>query len=158
MKIHGLFGKWILLCVFLLGFSVLNAACQPTKNLVATSQATPKPLATPQAGKTSISGKIISQSDGKPLSNVVVRLAQVYRQNDQGAFVLDVSHSPGNFTQVDGTFLISDFEPAEYFIVVGEPEKNNYYIVQDKNGKPVSFTTEKNKITDVGELKADYVP
>ncbi len=103
-------------------------------------------------------GQVTSAKDGTPIKDVAVRLAQVYRQVTQGAFVLDTSHSPGNYTDSNGKFFIQNFDAGEYLIVVGEPEDNNYTIVQGQDGKPLTFTVEAGKTFDAGVLKTDYTP
>ena len=121
-------------------------------------QPKPTPAPAPLAGKSNLTGRLLAKKDGAPLADVMVRLAQVYRQNGEGAFVLDLARSPGIHTDASGYFLIRDFDPNEYFLVVGDPDNNHYWIVQDSDTKPISYKTEKDKVLDIGTLKADYVP
>lgn len=132
--------------------------CTPSEKITPNQQVESTTLPSPQPDKAMMVGKIISLETGSPLTNVPVRLASVYRQGNDGAFVLDVSHSPGNFSQSDGNFVIEDINPGEYLIVVGEPENNNYVIFQDEDKKPVSYQLEANKVLEVGTLKVDYKP
>jgi hypothetical protein len=119
-----------------------------------------KPTApAPAAGKAVFTGQVLMQADGKPLpEGTPVRLAQVYRQGSDGAFVLDMSHSPSSLCKQDGFFTIVDIAPAEYLIVVGRPDEGNYIIHQGADGKAATFKVEANKTIDIGTIKVGYIP
>ena len=139
--------------------SLLLSGCQSGATPTAALQAVPTPaaIATPQAGNSNLTARILN-IDGTPIGNVAVRLAEVFRKDDQGAFALDIAHSPGNFTDADGTVAILNFKSAEYLLVVGEPSDNNYVIVHDGDGKPISYQPQSGETLDVGEIKVDYKP
>jgi hypothetical protein len=118
---------------------------------------TPVPIPTPLPNEGIITG-IVNNLNGEPISDTPVRLAQVYRQDEQGAFVLDLSHSPSSISSADGKFVILSIPPAEYLLVVGKPEDNNYIIYQGNDGKPISFIVEGGKIMDAGQIKVDFKP
>ena len=152
----------LLLTLSLLLAGVL-AACAIVRNTLPTSQPPqPSPQATampaPQAGKANLTVHILGKKDGKPLADVAVRLAQVYRQGGEGAYVLDLARSPVATTDTNGFAFIQDFFPYEYFIIVGEPGDNHYYIVQDDQTLPIPYKTEKDKTLDAGTLTVDFVP
>jgi hypothetical protein len=144
--------------IFTLILAGLLAACQLVDQPGNGIKTEETPISTPQAGKASIKGIIVSAKDGMPFSNVAVRLAQVYRQGEEGAFVLDVAHSPGIYSDINGKFLIENFDPAEYLISVGEPLDNNYVIVSDNAGKPIPYIAAAGVVIDAGVLKVNYTP
>lgn len=117
-----------------------------------------KPMPTPATGKAVMYGQALSSKDGKPFVNTPVRLAQIYRKGDQGAFVLDMANSPSSLTDADGNFTIININPAEYLLVIGKPEDNNYVLYQDKNGKPNTYQITANQTVKVGTLRVDYTP
>lgn len=149
------------LLIILLGLAGALTGCS-TQSVPTPAAVQPQPTktvdATPQAGQANLKGRLISQIDNKPLPNVAVRLAQIYRQNDQAAFMLDLARSPGNFTDKDGYFFIVDVLPAEYYVIIGEPSDNHYVIATDDKQKSILLTTEKDKVLDAGTIKTDYVP
>ena len=114
---HRLFIIWIAI-IFLSGCANLNTNPEPeTEHLqgyVDTIEVT--------QDKGAILGQIISNTEDQPLTGTVVRLAEVFWNDDNsdGAFVLKGGASPGNFTDENGVFVIQDLEPADYVIVVGE--------------------------------------
>jgi uncharacterized lipoprotein len=124
-----------------------------------TTAATATAILVPKEGKAILIGSAFSTVTGTALDNVAIRLADVYRQEGQeGAFVLDLAHSPGNFTDASGAFIIENIKPGEYLIVVGNPEDNNYMIVQDGDGKPISYNLAVGEVKDTGKLNVDFKP
>jgi len=101
-------------------------------------------------------GRVVDVQNNSPLVGIPVRLAQVYRQGNEGAFVLDLAHSPSAITNHKGEFVITDISPAEYLIVIGRPEENNYVIYQEKGSKPVTIIVEGGDIINFGDVKVNY--
>lgn len=141
---------------FLLALFVLTlVACQSTTLPDANKPTPPKPA----AGKAVMTGQVLLKSDGKPLPvETSVRLAQVYRQGGEGAFVLDIAHSPQTLSLKNGYFTIVDIPPAEYLIIVGKTEDGNYVVHAGSDGKPLAFKIEADKTLDIGVIKSDYIP
>jgi len=137
--------------IFSLALLLILSSCKSS------SVETSIPIPTPLPNEGIITG-IVNNLNGEPISDTPVRLAQVYRQDEQGAFVLDLSHSPSSISSADGKFIILAIPPAEYLLVVGKPEDNNYIIYQGSDGKPISFTVEGGKIMDAGQIKVDFKP
>lgn len=115
------------------------------------------PIPTPKPGEGQLIG-IALNNDGEPLQNIPIRLAQVYRENEQGAFVLDTSHSPSSISSSKGEFVLLGIPPAEYLLVVGKPEDNNYIIYQDKDGKPITYTIKGGESLNIGKIQVDFKP
>jgi len=113
---------------------------------------------TPASGKAVMVGRVVSVTDSTPFANIPVRLAQIYRQGEEGAFVLDFARSPSSLTDEDGYFAIIDFQPAEYLIVVGKIEDNNYVIYQTNPSDPNTYNIEPDQLLDMGTLKVNYIP
>ncbi len=143
--------------VLLVSLIFILAACQAANQPTNSSQVASTPIPSPAADKASIVGKLVNM-DGEPLASVTVRLAEIFRQGEEGAFVLDVTHSPGNITNVDGSFYILDFTPNEYLLVIGEPDNNNYVIYQKAKNEPQTYQTESGQILDVGTISVDFTP
>jgi len=145
---------------FFLAFLLVGilASCAQAGGSLLPNQAKPTAPPAPKAGKTSMTGRLVGKKDGAPLLHVAVRLARVYRQGDQGAYVLDQARAPGNYTDDKGYFVIQDFDVYEYFIIIGEPNDNHYWIMQDSTTKPIGYKPEQDKVLDVGTLTVDFVP
>ena len=99
----------------------------------------------------------MARRDGKPIANVPVRLAEVFRKDDRGAFALDDAFSPGDLTDPQGWFNIENIEPREYVIIVGEAI-GAYEIIQDKGGQARVWDAAPDQILDVGVLEVDLGP
>lgn len=118
-----------------------------------------KILPTPQTGKSSLGGLLVDKT-GLPLKHITIRLAEVYRENensDNGAYILDTAFSPGTITDESGFFFFENIEPIEYVIVVGDIENNNYEIISQENGRPRVWHAVEGQILDVGKLQIDYL-
>jgi len=135
-----------------LTLSLILSSCQ-TKPTEGSST----PVPTPKAEEGLLMGTV-QNLKGEPLQDIPVRLAQIYRQGEEGAFVLDLSHSPSSIATSEGKFVVLAIPPAEYLIVVGKPEDNNYIIYQDKDGKPITYTIEGGKTIDIGTIQVDFTP
>lgn len=114
------------------------------------------PLPQPQESKATITGRIVSE-EGYPISDVTIRIAEVYRQEEEGAFVLDDAFSPGSTTDRYGFFAIENIEPKEYVIVVGDP-RTQYDIVSKGSGEAHVWEVLQDQILDVGKLEVDLHP
>jgi hypothetical protein len=115
---------------------------------------TPTSPATIESGKSSVSGRVLSSTTSLPLASVSVRLAQVYRQSDDGAFLLDGARSPGALTDEVGHFEIVNIAAAEYVIVVGDIY-GEHRIVAEPSGQAKVWITNPDQELDVGDLAVD---
>ena len=116
--------------------------------------ATPAAVPTPEAGQATMVGRVLARSTQKPIASVVVRLAQVYREGDDGAFALDDAFSPGGVTDPDGRFRIHNIEATEYVVVVGDV-RTQYEIIPDSSGKPRVWDLQADQILDTGDIVVD---
>lgn len=131
----------LILSSFLL-ILLLTAACQgapegPT-------------VASPEAAKTTVRGRVMTQ--GQPLVDVAVRLAEVHREADnpdEGAYVLDGAFSPGARTDGEGYFVMENIEPIEYVLVVGDVY-GIYTVVANSDGRPKVWQTQAGQVVDFG--------
>jgi hypothetical protein len=126
-------------------------------------QETPVPEATPlptlEADKGGITGTAISKKTGGVLANTVVRLAEVVRQEDQAAFVLDTAFSPGTITDANGKFAFMNVPAVEYVIVIGNVEVyQGYEILQDSTGQANVYIVTAGEILEVGDLEVNLEP
>ena len=145
MKIKNYIFPILILLVFL-------SACQKSEPANTPTKAIP----TPAKDKGTVTGRVISSTDGKPFANFTVHLAQVYTKDGNSAFVLDTGHSPSALTDQDGYFIISDITPNDYVIVIGDPMVS-YAIIPDDadNNKAKVWTIVANKILDTSTLRVD---
>lgn len=145
---------------FLYSLIILSLlGCQAPSTLTNDPGVTATPIIkTPNPGMAIMTGKILSITDNKPLVGIPVRLAQIFRQGDEGAFVLDVSHSPSSITDINGVFEILDIAPNEYLMVIGRPEDNNYLIYQDNNNEPITYQISPDVAVNAGEIVVDFIP
>jgi len=136
----------------LLNIASVLSACQ-TISVKGTDEVK---VPTPSADKSTLTGRVIN-SNGEGINNIAVRLAAVFRQENEGAFVLDLAHSPGAFTDKDGYFVIPNIDAREYTIVVGDPQAV-YTIMADEKGQARTWKPETGKILNVGNLKINITP
>lgn len=94
-----------------------------------------------------------------PIANTVVRLAQVYWNDDrsEGAFVLEGATSPSTITNERGEFILNDIPPGDYVIVVGEV-LGYHIIVSERNGKAMVVSVKAGEVTHIGNLRVPYSP
>lgn len=143
--------KMIILTVLIL----LLSACQAAP--AATTEAPPATEALALQGEFGgVTGVIISDITNEPIEGIIVRLAEVFRQGDQSAYVLDQAFSPGATTQADGSFQIDNAPAGEYVLVVGNPEIfNGHEILQDSSGTSIKYTVESGEWLDLGEIRVN---
>lgn len=143
--------NWTKAIIFFL-ISMVLAGCS------ANNASTSTPIPTPEQGKAVFAGQIFNL-EGKPLSSVSLRLAEVYHDEnnlEKGAYVLDTAFSPGTISDENGFFAFTNIKPGEYVLVVGDVEVNNYVIVSEENGKARIWNIATDQIMDIGTLKVPY--
>jgi len=146
------------LFVLIIVFSLIFTACQA--NIPFLTQNEPQrgsEIPTPAAGKATLAGRAV-QADGSPYANTPLRLAQIYREGDQGAFVIDTANSPASMSNEDGYFTFIDVPPAEYLIVIGWLEDTDYTIYQNRSGEPYTYHLATDETRDLGVLRIERIP
>lgn len=108
-----------------------------------------KPVTTPAQDVAAVTGVILSQENGQPLSGISVHLAQVFRQGNEAAYILNTATSPSTVTDRAGQFAISNIPPREYVIVIGDPSAR-YAILTEPDGRAKVWSTQPGKILDIG--------
>jgi len=144
------FASLMLIVLFLLsGCSQVSPAFELTS-----PEATAIP--TPEPGLAIVTGQIIDKNYDEPLNNTVVRLAEVFREGDEGAYVLNEAFSPGARTDINGIFVFANVDAREYVIVVGNVT-DVYTIIKNDDGTPRIWNAVADEIMDVGilEVKID---
>lgn len=106
----------------------------------------------PKTGMATIMGIVVDRETGVLLANVPVRLAEVYRQDGEGVYVLDGAFSPGGLTDTGGRFVIESFAAGEYVIVVGDVE-SVYEIITEQSGAARVWDFPPDRVTDVEILR-----
>ena len=142
-------------------FLIIIAALLIIASCTSNTQEMNIPLVTPpdqpESGMATVTGRVISENSGLPLADTIVRLAEVVRQGDEGAYVLDVAFSPGTDSEGEGFFIFENVDPLEYVIVVGDVYEI-YKVMADEDGKARTWITVKDEILNVGELIVDLSP
>jgi hypothetical protein len=110
----------------------------------------------PNPDKAVLVGQVLSsrETGSKPLAGIAVRLARVYWNADKsdGAFVLEGATSPSTIAKDDGGFVLADVAPADYVIVIGDPETENS-ILLEPDGRARVITLQAGKKLDLGRLE-----
>jgi hypothetical protein len=116
-----------------------------------------KEIPTPQNGEATVTGRIITASDSKPIAKMAVHLAKIVRNGDQAAFYLDTASSPSAISDENGYFVVVKVPAGEYAFVVGDPE-SLYKIIPDDKDKAQAkiWTAAAEKILDMGTIPVDF--
>jgi hypothetical protein len=151
--------KFIFLVLLLA--AVILSACQaqaaPVQVQPQADIITPTLPAAVEAGKTTVTGRLLSETSKEPFKNTTVRLAEVQHQGDRAVYFLDGASSPGAITDEQGFFTFSNIRKADYVIVVGNPDIS-YAIVIDSQGSAIIYTTEEGKVSPLGDIIVNYTP
>lgn len=107
------------------------------------------PVNTPVPGMAAVTGVILDQGTGAPLRGVSVHLAEVFRQGEEAAYVLNTATSPGTFTDIAGQFAIMGIPAKEYVVIVGDPNAS-YAVITEPDGRAKVWNAEPGKILDLG--------
>lgn len=137
------------LVLLLLSAIILLPACQ--------APAPVKTYPTPEAGKASVTGRLISIDTGEPYVDVIVRLAEIY-ENEVGdrAFALDMAFSPIAFTDQDGYYVFKNIEAREYVFIIGDPMARSLIPTQETDQKPKAWDFPADIVTDMGTTRVDF--
>jgi len=142
----------ILLTLFcllvLVGCNTVTPTLEPTQT---------KAAALPEEGMATVVGQVLDRETGESMQDTIVRLAEVHRDGDDGAYVLDVAFSPGALTDKDGFFIFENVDAMEYVIVVGDVY-NVYEVITGEEGTPATWVAGKNQVTDIGQIRVDLTP
>jgi hypothetical protein len=141
--------KIVYLILFFCILAISVSACG--NRSVTSSSGNPATIQKPQSGKATVTGKVISTISNKPLATIVW-LAEVTRQGDQGAYVLNAASSPSIYANANGVFVLTNVAPREYVIIVGNPESQNE-VIKDSSGKPKVWNIVADQVIDTGELR-----
>lgn len=118
---------------------------------VPASTATPVPVE-PESGKALVVGRILSLQSGEPLTDTIVMMAEVFRQGEAGAYVLDAARSPSTFTDGEGNFVIANVDPGEYVIIIGDPYQEPTIIEDEATQKAATWQVVADQVLDVADL------
>jgi hypothetical protein len=146
---------------------ILLAACSSTTTPAA-NDAAPAPRAAqnasatlvpqePEQGKAMVVGRLLSSQTQTALAQTAVRLAEVHRQGEEGAYVLDGANSPGAITNDQGEFVIPNIDPKEYVIVAGDVYAAND-VVKEPTGKPKAWSINTDQVLNVGDVQVNLAP
>ena len=144
----------ILLFSFALLLFILSACSLVNSQSTLTAVTPPAP---PQAGKATVVGRVMSEKTGEPMADTLVRLAEVVRSGDEGAYVLDQAFSPGARTDKDGYFIFENIPAMEYVLIVGDVQRS-YKVIENEDKKPRVYNALADQILDVGVLTVTLFP
>jgi hypothetical protein len=148
---------FILISIFLILLSSCNKGSSSTINPEVLPTITPPSL--PEAGKATIIGQIYNKN-GDPMVNTIIRLAVVVRgaEGRGGAYILDITRSPGTVTDEHGNFIVQNIDAGEYVLVVGDIEITGIYeIISQPNGPARVWEFPADQVTDVGVITVSIV-
>ena len=154
--------KHRLLPILILLPALFLAACSLTSSATEALKVTPPnpteteapaitPPSPPEKDKATVIGQVWIRIPSKPLSNTLVKLAEVYGEGQDGAYVLDAYFSPGATTDADGYFIMENIPAIGYVVVVGDVF-DVYKVVQTEKGTPKVWTTMPGEVLDLGTL------
>ncbi len=156
------------LCVATLMLAGCNALPKPLISPLAADTTAPSALVSPVVAKlenptqglTTVTGIAISGVTKEPLIASPVYLAEVFRRpgdppDGEGAFILDVSHSPSAITDITGRFSFINIPAKEYVMVIGDPYSKSE-VVPKEDGKPRLFLTKPDNLMDVGRITVKF--
>jgi hypothetical protein len=109
-------------------------------------------LSPPDADKATAYGQAVDAVTQEPLSFMSVRLAEVFRGAEEGAFVLDEATSPGTMTDSEGRFALQNVEPNEYVVIVGDVNVS-YGIVATPSGDAQVWDLPAGELVDLGVIE-----
>jgi len=154
----------LVVTLLVITFLLLTACAQNVKVRLPFTSSSPSSMVDvpqPEAGKAVVVGRLFSTTNGEPLANVVVRLAEVYYPEDapgdkeKGVYILDNAFSPSATTNEQGIFVFINVEPRDYVIFVGDLAIK-YAIVLGSEGTPQIWTIQPDEVNDLGNVRVDY--
>lgn len=108
---------------------------------------------TPQPGKSTVTGRALALDTGHPLTNTVVRLAEVlHLPPDADTFMLNDATSPGAYSDDQGYFVIANVDPKDFVIIIGDINMS-YAIATAEPDKAKVWKLTAGQVTDVGDLR-----
>ena len=112
-------------------------------------------IPSPEPGKSTVHGSLITPEQ-TALSDVVVRLAEVYRFGDeQGTFILDEAQSPSTISQEDGQYVFLNISPGEYVLFVGRLHAE-YKVVSEADETPIVYEVGPGEILKIEPVIIDF--
>ncbi|MCC9077332.1 hypothetical protein FKZ61_014595 [Litorilinea aerophila] len=112
----------------------------------------------------SLRGRILHTVTGQPITNAVIRLAEVYcpenttpQDKETDCFwTLSNSFSPSTFSDDNGYFQFDNIEARDWVVIVGDMMTIYTFITRGEQQKPIIWTTESGKLLDIGEHAVSY--
>jgi len=138
--------------IFLFSLFIILMGCQQIEQ---TSVSISVP--TPAESKAIIHGNILTE-DKSPLSNVVVRLAKVFKtehDDENGTFILDEANSPSTISEEDGRYYFINIEPGEYVIFIGQLH-NDYMVVSDSDQNPNVYEVDEDETLRIEPIIVNF--
>ena len=142
----------IFVSMILMSIYISLSGCDNVKSPMLEPKTTPP--VSPQKGMATVIGRVVSEGDNKPITDTIVRMAEVVRQGGEGAYVLDIAQSPGTRSDQNGYFIFENVNPQEYVIIIGDVY-DVYKVVSGDDQKPIAWATAADQILDVGTLSVD---
>ena len=100
------------------------------------------------AGMGLMRGQLLDQNN-QPLANRTVRLAAVYGEGDQQAYIADDSGGVGGVTDAGGAFMIANIPPGKYVVLLVLREGISIALMQ-KNGTERIIEIRPDALFDLG--------
>lgn len=148
---------FVFIFILLLLLSACSSDINPTSQATLTGSDKGASAPTPNPGTTTVTGRLVSATSGKPFSNEYVALAEVHR-NEQGvaAFGLNTRSSPQTSSDENGNFIFKNIPAGEYVVVVGDPMAKSMVLNDLTTGNAKVWNPKADQILEIGELKFEF--
>jgi hypothetical protein len=129
---------------------------------LATSSAAASVVPTPQAGKGSLTGRLIRFNTGQPMINQNLSLPAVLcppgvlekDKREQCVYVMDDAFDPSTLSDGEGRFIFRDVAAGEYVLMIGN-RMTKYTILANEFNQPLIWKVEAGKVLELGDLVVD---
>ncbi|MGV8049621.1 MAG: hypothetical protein AB2L21_04585 [Anaerolineaceae bacterium] len=144
-----------LFVVLLILMGLLVACNSANGTQTSTETAEPAVIPTPESGKSIIYGKALG-SNGKPLKDTPVRLAEVYRGEDGGgAFALDEAFSPATMSDENGEYIFLNIAPGEYVLFIGSIN-TEFMIVANPDASAIVYEVAADELLEIDPVTVNF--
>ena len=121
------------------------------------------PPAVPDAGKSSIAGRLIDVTTGLPLVNRNLSLPAVLcapgvaeaDKREQCFYMIDEAFDPSTLTDAEGRFIFHNVPAGEYVLMVGNL-MTEYTILTDELSRPLIWKAVADQVLEIGDLVVDF--
>lgn len=142
------------ICFFLTAFILFGCTATNNKSTFLPS-GTPTPIPNPEPGKATVTGKMIKpDSTTTPISETLVRLAEIHGEGADSIYIFNDTESPGTYTDRNGVFVFTNIDPGPYAVLVMN-ENGDYLTINETEEKILTLNATVDKVVDLGLIRVD---